>query len=57
MRSPGRLGTDVVRKLQPGYGPCVYRCFQEALRAEGNLIVLCEGDMTFRAKDLEKLIA
>ena len=42
----------------PGYGRCVYRCFQEALAEESaDLIVLCEGDMTFRAKDLEKLLA
>jgi hypothetical protein len=52
-----QAGADVVRELQPGYGRCVYRCFQEALRADAHLIVLCEGDMTFRAKDLEKLIA
>ena len=52
-----QAGAEVVRELQPGYGRCVYRCFQEALRAENDLIVLCEGDMTFRAKDLEKLIA
>jgi hypothetical protein len=51
-------GAAVVTEKQPGYGRCVYRCFQEAL-AEKNveLIVLCEGDMTFRAKDLEKLLA
>ena len=52
-----QAGAEVVRELQPGYGRCVYRCFQEALQAEGDLIVLCEGDMTFRAKDLEKLMA
>ena len=45
-------------RLMPGYGRCVYRCFQEALAEEAaQLIVLCEGDMTFRAKDLEKLLA
>ena len=50
-------GAEVVRELQPGYGRCVYRCFMEALRHDSELIVLCEGDMTFRAKDIEKLIA
>jgi Glycosyl transferase family 2 len=41
-----------------GYGRCVYRCFTEALRcADSDLIVLCEGDMTFRAYDLDKLLA
>ena len=51
-------GAIVVTETMPGYGRCVYRCFQEALAEEAaQLIVLCEGDMTFRAKDLEKLLA
>ena len=52
-----RAGARVVKEMQPGYGRCVYRCFQEALREDGELIVLCEGDMTFRAKDLDKFLA
>lgn len=52
-----RAGARVVTETKPGYGRCVYRCFQEALAEDGQLIVLCEGDMTFRAKDLEKLVA
>jgi glycosyl transferase family 2 len=41
-----------------GYGACVYRCLQEALRYEDtNLVVLCEGDMTFRGDDLDKFLA
>lgn len=51
-------GAHVVTETKPGYGRCVYRCFQEALDDEdAQLIVLCEGDMTFRARDLEKLLA
>jgi hypothetical protein len=51
-------GAVVVTEMNSGYGRCVYRCFQEALaEQEQELIVLCEGDMTFRAKDLEKLVA
>jgi hypothetical protein len=39
-------------------GDVSYRCFQEALAEEDSeLIVLCEGDLTFRAADLEKLLA
>ncbi len=54
----GNAGATVVTELKPGYGQCVYRCFREALAGKGHeLIVLCEGDMTFRAKDLEKLVA
>ena len=51
-------GAVVITETSPGYGRCVYRCFQEALAEQTHeLIVLCEGDMTFRAKDLEKLVA
>src|SRR6266478_1123743 len=51
-------GAVVVTETNPGYGRCVYRCFQEALAEQDQeLIVLCEGDMTFRAKDLEKFLA
>jgi len=42
---------------RPGYGSCVCRCFREALALDVDLIVLCEGDLTFRATDLEKLLA
>jgi len=52
-----QAGARVVVEPQPGYGRCVYRCFQEALSEKGDLIVLCEGDMTFRAQDLEKFLA
>jgi glycosyltransferase involved in cell wall biosynthesis len=53
-----RAGAVVVRETRKGYGRCVYRCLQEALADKtADLIVLCEGDMTFRAKDLEKLLA
>jgi len=52
-----QAGARVVVEKNPGYGRCVYRCFEEALNEDGQLIVLCEGDMTFRASDLEKLLA
>jgi glycosyltransferase involved in cell wall biosynthesis len=51
-------GAIVFREMKPGYGNCVYRCFQEALAEQDvQLIVLCEGDMTFRARDLDKFLA
>jgi hypothetical protein len=51
-------GARVVTEAERGYGRCVYRCFQEALlESDVTLIALCEGDMTFRARDLEKLVA
>jgi hypothetical protein len=52
-----RAGAKVVKETKPGYGRCVYRCFEEALAENARLIVLCEGDMTFRANDLEKMVA
>jgi len=50
-------GARVVVEKDPGYGRCVYRCFKEALNEDGDLIILCEGDMTFRAADIDKLVA
>lgn len=51
-------GAVVVNEVQPGYGACVYRCYREALRqGEAPLIVLCEGDRTFRAADIDKFLA
>jgi hypothetical protein len=42
----------------PGYGQCVYRCLSEASCFDDTeLVVLCEGDLTFRAYDLDKLLA
>src|SRR5882672_8851254 len=51
-------GAIVIREETPGYGSCVYRAFQEALRfTDTELILLCEGDMTFRAFDIDKFLA
>lgn len=42
----------------PGYGRCVFRCLTEAVRfTDTDYVVLCEGDSTFRAYDIEKLLA
>ena len=49
-------GAVVVIETRPGYGSCAYRCLQElSQRGETEFVVLCEGDMTFRARDVEKL--
>lgn len=49
-------GAIVFNETQPGYGRCVYRCYIEALKFEdADHVVLCEGDRTFRAADLDKL--
>ena len=53
-----RAGATVVNETRPGYGRCVFRCFEEALRYEDTThVALCEGDRTFRAFDLDKFAA
>lgn len=51
-------GALTFNELAPGYGRCVYRCLSEAVRFDDtDLVVLCEGDLTFRAYDIDKLLA
>ena len=53
-----QAGAIVHVEEQPGYGRCVYRCLQEgAAWDDTEVVVLCEGDMTFRAADLDKFAA
>jgi glycosyltransferase involved in cell wall biosynthesis len=51
-------GAITFNELAPGYGRCVFRCLTEAVRFDDTeFVVLCEGDSTFRAYDIEKLLA
>ena len=51
-------GATTFNEEAPGYGHCVYRCLEEASKFEDtDLIVLCEGDRTFRSMDIDKLLA
>lgn len=51
-------GAIVIDEARPGYGSCVYRCLEEAMKYEDTpYIALAEGDGTFRGQDLAKLIA
>lgn len=51
-------GAITVNEPEPGYGRCVYRCLKEAVQFDDtDFVVLCEGDSTFRAYDIEKLLA
>jgi glycosyltransferase involved in cell wall biosynthesis len=53
-----QAGAVAFNERAQGYGHCVYRCFVEALKFDDTeLIVLCEGDRTFRAADIDKLLA
>jgi glycosyltransferase involved in cell wall biosynthesis len=51
-------GATVVTEMQPGYGRAVFRALSEGAGYDDtHLVALCEGDMTFRARDLDKLVA
>jgi hypothetical protein len=51
-------GAETIVETAQGYGRCVYRALSEAVRCQDTqMTVLCEGDMTFRAADLDKLMA
>jgi hypothetical protein len=50
-------GARVVVESQPGYGHCVFRCLHELAAEDAEVVVLCEGDLTFRARDIDKLAA
>lgn len=51
-------GAITIDEPAPGYGRCVFRCLSEAVKYEDTeFVVLCEGDSTFRAYDIEKLLA
>lgn len=51
-------GASVIEEAAPGYGHCVYRALTEAVRySDTELVLLCEGDMTFRAQDIDKFLA
>ncbi|MGP8246328.1 MAG: glycosyltransferase [Bryobacteraceae bacterium] len=53
-----RAGATVIREDARGYGHCVYRALAEAARyTDTELVLLCEGDMTFRAYDIDKFLA
>jgi glycosyltransferase involved in cell wall biosynthesis len=51
-------GAITFNEMQPGYGRCVFRCLSEAVEyLDTDYVVLCEGDSTFRAYDIDKLLA
>jgi glycosyltransferase involved in cell wall biosynthesis len=51
-------GAEVIVEQQSGYGRCVYRALKEGSSfADTELTLLCEGDMTFRAYDIDKFLA
>lgn len=58
VREAERAGAVVVTEERRGYGWCVYRCLAEGCRQQDTeLTLLCEGDMTFRAYDIDKFMS
>ncbi|MCX6895566.1 MAG: glycosyltransferase family 2 protein, partial [Verrucomicrobia bacterium] len=58
MELAAAAGAVVFNEPRQGYGACVHRALREALAfTDTELTVLCEGDRTFRAADLEKFLA
>ncbi|HEV2763693.1 MAG TPA: hypothetical protein VGV38_12000, partial [Pyrinomonadaceae bacterium] len=47
---------EVVTETVPGYGACCTRALAEAARG-ADVVILCEGDMTFSGKDVKKFLA
>ena len=51
-------GAIVHNETRQGYGWCVFRCLSEGVAFDDSShVVLCEGDGTFRAADIDKLVA
>ena len=58
MERAAEAGAIVYNEQKPGYGHCVYRCLTEGLAYDDSeCVALCEGDMTFRGRDLTKFVA
>lgn len=51
-------GATVYNEERQGYGACVHRALSEGIKfSDTELTVLCEGDMTFSAYDIDKLLS
>ncbi|MDR3377407.1 MAG: glycosyltransferase family 2 protein [Verrucomicrobiae bacterium] len=58
MARAAEAGALVFNENRQGYGACVHRALQEALKFnDTDLTLLCEGDLTFRAADIAKFMA
>jgi len=57
-RVAAEAGAEVVREPKQGYGHCVFRALTEGVSFRDTLFtLLCEGDMTFRAYDIDKFLS
>lgn len=58
MEFAAEAGATVYNETLQGYGACVYRALTEGInQTDTKLTLLCEGDCTFRAHDIEKFLA
>jgi glycosyltransferase involved in cell wall biosynthesis len=58
MEEAAAAGAIVHNETKQGYGACVFRALSEAAKFEDTeLVLLCEGDMTFCAADIPKFLA
>ncbi len=47
---------EVFTEMIPGYGSCCMRTMHEAAK-DADVVILCEGDMTFSGQDVKKFLA
>ena len=53
-----KAGAIVIREHKQGYGQCVYRSLIEGSKyRDTKSFILCEGDRTFRASDIDKFLS
>ncbi len=58
MEVAAAAGATVFNETVQGYGACSHRSLYESLQCKDtDLTILCEGDMTFRAHDIDKFLA
>jgi glycosyltransferase involved in cell wall biosynthesis len=57
-RVAAEAGATVIHEPHQGYGHCVFRALTEGSAYDDTVLtLLCEGDMTFRAHDIDKFMA
>lgn len=58
MEEAAAAGAIVHNESKQGYGACVFRALSEGAKFDDtDLVLLCEGDMTFRSADIPKFLA
>ena len=50
------VGAVVIREFKQGYGSAIIRGLRESIKEDVDVVVLAEGDMTFRGRDILKMM-